>query len=843
MKRSERMYLKTVMTSVIGMSLLCLMTGRLLAQNMTAAREALRNSERAGRYSGGRTRQQGLLRHEGTYPFYQDPTDPNDPNELYDPDEMTDPNVIEAQEARSDLEKYMAGEMPDTNKIKELTQFGYNVFNARKTRFDPIRNAPVGPDYIVGPGDSLTVTMWGLQSERISVSVERDGNITLPEVGVISVSGMPFGKLQDYLESELKRKLPNVRVHIAMGRLRTITVFVTGEAFVPGTQTLSSLATVINALFAAGGPTKNGSLRNVKVMRMGQAPQMLDLYDFVMGGDSSKDIRLRDGDTIHIPIIGDVVGVAGNVKRPAIYEMKEPMTLSSALDLAGGVSYAGWLQRIQIERVENHRRRIVADFDLSEAARDQLATPIQDGDMIIVDSVLGLEHDVVYLKGHVARESKYGLVKGMKLSDVLTSYELFKPNVNLEHAEIERLIPPDLHAIVIPFNLGKVLKGDDAEDHILQQFDTIRLFNWDERGKSSVFVEGMVYDPNEYRFAEGMRVKDLIAAAGGIRKHTYMKNAELMRYHLSQTGVVSEKLQFNLGKALAGDTRENILLQDHDHLVIRPIPELEFARTIEITGEVKFPGVYPVHKGEQLKSVLERAGGYTKEVYLKGAVFTRESAREIQEQRMDQMLQHLEESLFTQSSQAASSAADAEAVQMQEAQVKAQQALISKLRSLEADGRVVVKLMPLSELAGSKFDMRLEDGDTLHIPKEPGIVTVMGEVFNPTALLYEEGQSVRYYLSKVGGVRKEADKKQITVIRADGSVVSIAQKGSNRITWDKTTRSWYSGSGGFMNLRLDPGDTLIVPTKMDRVPWMKYTKDLTQILFQIAVSAGVVLAL
>ncbi|NQV35676.1 MAG: SLBB domain-containing protein [Phycisphaeraceae bacterium] len=840
MKRSKRMLLRPVMTSALCLSLLCLMAGSLLAQDMAAAREALRNVEGTSRYSDTRMMQQGMLRRDAVDPLYQDPNDPN---------EATDPDVIRVQEARSDLEKYMAGETPDPNEIKELTQFGYNVFNGRKTRFDPVRNVPVGPDYTVGPGDSLTVTMWGLQNERFSVAVERDGNITLPEVGVLSVSGMPFGTLQDYLESELKRKLPNVRMHVSMGRLRTITVYVTGEAIVPGTQTLSSLATVINALFAAGGPTKNGSLRNIKVMRLGQEPQTLDLYDFLMGGDSSIDIRLRDGDTIHIPIIGDVVGVAGNVKRPAIYEMKGPMTLSAALDLSGGVSYAGWLQRIQIERVQNHQRRIVADFDLSQpltknqepASNNQLATPIQDGDIIIVESVLELEHNVVFLKGHVERESKYGLFEGMRISDVLTSYELFKPQVNLEHAEIKRLLPPDLHPIIIPFNLGKVLKGDEAENHVLQQFDTIRLFKWDERGKSSVFIEGMVYDPNEYQFVDGMRVKDLINAAGGVQKDAYLKSAELMRYYVSQTGVVSEKIEFHLEHALAGDVVDNLQLQDHDHLVIRPIPELEFDRTIEVSGEVKFPGVYPIHKGERLKSVLERAGGYAQEAYLKGAVFTRTSAKEIQQKRMDDMMSRLEETLLTQSSQSASGAMDSEAVSMQQAEVEAQQVLLDKLRTLEPDGRVVVRLMPLEQLTGSKYDMILEDGDTLDIPKTPGIVNVVGEVFNPTSLLYEEGQSLRYYLSKVGGVRKEADKKQLTVIRADGTVVSIAQKGNNRITWDKETRSWYSG--GFMSLRLAPGDTLVVPTKMDRVPWMKYTKDLTQILFQIAVSAGVVLAL
>jgi polysaccharide export outer membrane protein len=310
---------------------------------------------------------------------------------------------------------------------------------------------------------------------------------------------------------------------------------------------------------------------------------------------------------------------------------------------------------------------------------------------------------------------------------------------------------------------------------------------------------------------------------------------------VSQNGMVSQMIEFCLDKALAGDPDENMRLQDHDHLVVRSIPELVFDRTVEITGQVVFPGVYPIHKGERLSSLVDRAGGYALDAYLKGAVFTRESAKEIQQKRMDDMVQRLEGRVLAHASQTTSSAGDAEAVGLQKAQSEAQKALISKLRSLEPDGRVVVKLVPLKDFSENRFNIVLEDHDQLYIPKTPGIVTVVGEVFNPTALLYERDQSVNYYLSKVGGPTKEADKKQISVIRADGSVVSIAQKGNNRITWDKDTRAWYSG--GFMSLKLHPGDTLVVPTKLNRMPWMKTTKDLTQILFQIAVAAGVVLAI
>jgi protein involved in polysaccharide export with SLBB domain len=321
--------------------------------------------------------------------------------------------------------------------------------------------------------------MWGRQNDQLTVTVDRDCKIALPEVGVLSVSGMPFGKLQDYLESELKRKFTDFKMYITMGRLRTITVYAIGEARIPGSHTLSSLSTVFTALFAVGGPSKNGTLRQVRLLRNGQAPVTIDLYDFLLGGDKSKDIRLQDGDTIHVPLIGPVAGVAGNVKRPAIYEMAKPMVLQEVLNLAGGVTYAGLLQHVQVERVENHAKRIVADFDLSGPTTHEprttnndprtansggLATPIQDGDVVKVFSVIGPEQNAIFLEGHVLRPGKYELKPGMRLADVL-SYDIFKPQINMDYGEIERLIPPTFTRwwspsdsarswIVIPMRIG-----------------------------------------------------------------------------------------------------------------------------------------------------------------------------------------------------------------------------------------------------------------------------------------------------------------------------------------------------------------------------------------------------
>ncbi|MHC4519242.1 MAG: SLBB domain-containing protein, partial [Planctomycetota bacterium] len=406
---------------------------------------------------------------------------------------------------------------------------------------------------------------------------------------------------------------------------------------------------------------------------------------------------------------------------------------------------------------------------------------------------------------------------------------------------IERLVPPDLHQTVVPFNLAKLLSGDGAENIALAQYDTIRVFRWDERNLRVATVSGMVFDPNQYRLVPGMRVSDLVDAAGGLRKNAYHRTAEITRRHISQEGMTTEKIDIELARALSGDPVQNILLRDYDHLVIRPIPDLEFDRTADVQGEVRFPGTYPIRRGEILSSLIERAGGYTERAYLKGAVFTRESAREIQRRRLDQLIKQIEESVLASTEEAIGGAVDAQTVQSQQAALGAKRELLAKLRASEITGRVVVRLGSLEEFRRSRHDIELEAGDVLTIPERPGVVHVVGEVFNETSLLYEDKGTVEYYLRRVGGMTKDADEKQVSVIKADGSVISKQQNRSKLVFWDSDYNQWFFG--GFMNLGLEPGDTIVVPRKLDRFLWLKTTKDITQIVFQIAVAAGVVLAI
>ncbi len=782
--------------------------------------------------------------------------EPNEPNEPTEPNEPNDVGRLKprkekgkAKEEPSRIELLLS--RPDLAEVNDVSvhfkQFGYEVFSKPITTFAPVTNVPVGPDYVIGPGDEFILTMWGRADGQFPLRVDRDGQIVLPEVGALKVWGMKFGDLEGYLQHELSRKYTDFKMSVTMDRLRTIRVFVVGEASVPGAYTVSSLSTVINALFAAGGPSKNGSLRKIRLLRNAGEPAEFDLYSFLLGGDKAKDVRLQDGDTIFVPLIGAVVGVAGNVKRPAIYEMAAPMTLRQVLDLAGGVTFSGWLQRVQVERVSNHQRRIAVDFDISREGTGAGSSPaqdtiLQDGDVVKVFGVANQNERVVSLEGHVVRPGKYQWKPGLHLKDVLTCYEILQPQPNTEYGEIVRLIPPDLHPITIPFHLGKLLAGDASQNIELAQYDTIRVFRWNERIFQKVTISGMVYEPNDYRLVPDMKVRDLIDAAGGLQKNAYLRLAEITRRHISQDGVATEKIDVNLERAIAGDPESNIPLRDYDYLVIRPIPDLEFGLTVEILGEVRFPGTYPIQKQETLSAVIERAGGYTEQAYLRGAVFTRKSAMEVQRRRLDELISQVEESTLSSSQKAISGALDPQTAQAEQAALATKKELLTKLRAAQVTGRVVVHLTSLEEFKKSKYDIELEDGDKLVIPQTPGVVYVAGEVFNPTSLLYERGESVNYYLNRVGGMTKEADKKQVSVVKADGSVISMAQGNRGRaIYWDKEYNQW--SWGGFMSHRLEPGDTIVVPRKMDKTQWLRNTKDITQILFQIAVAAGVVLAL
>jgi protein involved in polysaccharide export with SLBB domain len=619
----------------------------------------------------------------------------------------------------------------------DLKQFGYDLFQQPPYLFAPGDRVPVGPDYVLGPGDELRITIWGKIEGAWDIVVDRDGTIALPKIGVVGVTGLTFQELKLLLHKEISKYYNGFEMNVSLGRLRSIKVYLVGNAQRPGAYTISSLSTLVNALFEGGGPNKNGSMRDIQLKRNGETVVHFDLYDFLLKGDKSSDVRLMPEDVIFIPPVGPLAAVAGNVNTPAVYELKGEKTVSGLIEMAGGLNTIAFQGRIQVERIVENRRQTVFESDWERVKEDEV--PLEPGDIVKVFQVVQ-DRRVVRISGAIQREGEYG-------------------------------------------------------------------------------------------FRQGMSVKDLVSMSGGVKYYAYDKEAELTRLAITEKGPVTTKIIINMEKALGGDASENIPLQENDFLFIRTVPEWKLYNIVKITGEVRFPGTYTISKGEKLSSLLERAGGYTSKAYLKGAVFTREIVREVQQKRIDEMVARLEKELLVQGVSGVSAASSPEEARIKEAESKQSKDLIDKLRTVKASGRMVIALAQPEALKKSASDIELVEGDSLYIPSDPQSVQIIGAVFNQTAFVYNKGKNIESYVNLAGGYTESADKKRLYVFKADGTAVK--PEGGGLFFFGENT--YRTGKD------LEPGDTIVVPEKLEKIAWLREVKDITQILYQIAVGAGVIL--
>lgn len=632
----------------------------------------------------------------------------------------------------SSFEEYIQSKSPLTIST-DIKQFGYELFEEPLSTFEPVDTLPVGPDYLLGPGDELSISIWGKLTAEYSAIIDPEGKINLPQIGILQISGLTFKEARESIENEFARyfKPQEVKINISTGRLRSIRVFIVGRAQKPGSYTLSSLSTLVNALFAAGGPGKSGSMRDIQVKRNGATLVHFDMYDFLLKGNKTKDIRLMPEDVIFVPPVGPLAGIAGNVNTPAIYELKGETQLSSLLEMAGGFNDVALKGRIQIERIINNNNQIILESNLSETNTEDIK--IQPGDLIKIFPVL--------------------------------------------------------------------------------------------QSKSTVTVNGAVPREGEYGFSDGMTIKDMLKLAGGLTYYAYTTEAELFRTITTSEGMKTEKYLINLEKAMGGDTDNNLLLKTDDYLFVKNLPEWETRKNVTVAGEVRFPGNYAIEKGETLSSLINRAGGYTDNAYLKGATFTRESVRELQQKQINESLDKLEQQLLSQSVRSAETALSPEQAEQQKIAAEQKKALLIKLRSAMAKGRISIRLDSLDKFTGSSSDIILENGDGLTIPEKPQQIQVIGSVYNQTAFVFEPEMNAASYINKAGGMTKDADKNEIYVLKIDGTAVSKRVNG----------RLLSSGEA------IDPGDTIVVPEKLEKIAWMREIKDITQILYQIAVTAGVLI--
>ena len=496
---------------------------------------------------------------------------------------------------------------------REPERFGMDVFRNGTRRLDAIpMDLPVGPDYVIGPGDGLAINLWGGVSQRMIRSVDREGRISLPEAGPVLVSGRTLGEVQESVQKVLRTQYRDVSVDVSLSRLRTIRVYVVGEVAEPGAYDISSLSTPLNALFAAGGVTQRGSLRKLQHYRGKELIQEVDAYELLLHGVGSDLKRLENGDSLLVPPLGAQVTVSGMVRRPAIYELNGETTLAGALDLAGGILPAAALQHIELQRLEAHEKRTMLTLDLSptsdpDAVSKQLASfKIQDGDQIHIFPIASYNEKAIYLQGHVLRPGRYAYRDGMTLKDLIASYGDLLPEPAGRYAEIVRLNPPDFRPSVESFSLSAALANPEVSPK-LQPLDTVRIFSrYDFEPAPTVWVGGEVRSPGKYRTSGQVRLRDAVYLAGGVSADAGLDTAQLFRTESDGTLKI---FSVNLGGALGGNPMDNILLEPRDRLLVHRSAAKVDPPTVYVRGEVAKPGRYPLTTNMHVQELVKVAGG------------------------------------------------------------------------------------------------------------------------------------------------------------------------------------------------------------------------------------------
>lgn len=723
---------------------------------------------------------------------------------------------------------------------RDLPIFGANLFRQAPSTFAPVDNIPVTADYVIGPGDEIQIRAWGQIDVDFSATVDRNGAISVPKVGAIEVAGVRYQDLPAYLKTAFGRVFRNFQLTASLGRLRSIQIFVVGNAKSPGTYTVSSLSTLVTALFAAGGPSGVGSMRSIQLKRGNQVVADLDLYDFIVSGDKSRDARLLPGDVIYIPPVGSLVAVAGSVNTPAIYELKEHASIFEVLRWAGGLATTAQGQKVTLERIEDRKVRKVEEFPLDYGG---LARGVRDGDLLTVYSLVPRFDDAVTLRGNVAQPGRFPWREGMRVRDLIPNKEallsreyLLKRNqiVGVEEG-VSRLLRQQESAGT-QLGIGDLAERALRDESNLTIGETIRRRQVEEQadklaprirpGAPEAGSAQAVQAPQRQPETEPTRLVNQIRTSPDEVNWNY---AVIERIRPDDLGTTL--LPFNLGKAvLENDPQQNLALQPGDVVTVfskgdLQVPASKQTKFIRLEGEFAASGVYEAQPGETLRHLVERVGGFAPNAYLFGAQFTRETARVQQQQKLSESLDRLEREVQVRSVTRAQNVVSTEDAQSLAQQAAAQQALLARLRQLKATGRIVLHL---PEEAGLNDipDLALEDGDRFFVPSTPSMVSVFGAVYSQSSFVFQPRKNVGDYLSLAGGPTSEADSGSTYLLRADGSVISR-----------RNTGFFFSTLKG---ARVMPGDAIVVPEELDKTTFAKSLKDWTQIIYQLGLGAAAI---
>lgn len=682
---------------------------------------------------------------------------------------------------------------------RQLNRFGQDLFREVSSTYAPVQNIPVTPDYLVGPGDELLIRAWGSINVEVRAPVDRNGQIYVPKIGAINVTGIRARDIEPFLKSKIGRVFRNFDLNVTMGQLRSMQIYVVGHARRPGTYTLSSLSTLVNALFASGGPNATGTMRHVQLKRDGAVIADLDLYDFITKGDKQADIHLMPGDVLVIPPVGPQVAVIGPERLQAIYEIKDAHeTVGDVVQYGGGLPVLTSKHLALLERLDPNRvpARNMRDIDLDKQGMN---LPLQDGDILTMLSVSPEIPNAVTLRGNVAAPIRYPYRPGMRVHDLI-------PNR-------EALIPPDYFQ-----RKNRLVQFDNADREVTED----KLI-----GDSGSFQRNNQLVQSSKAGREVTKEK-LINDVKTLLDEVNWEYAAIER--LDPQSLTEELIPFNLAKAMEGDPKSNLALQPGDVVTIFStkdvrVPQAKTTRLVRVEGEVVSPGIYQAQPGETLRQLVMRIGGLAPNEYLYGAQFFRESTRIEQQNKLDQVLDRMQRSLAQSASNQTASALSPEDAATREASLKYQQQTLANMRTVKATGRIVLDIPPNAESIAQLPDLPLEDGDRLYIPPRPSVVQVMGGVNNESAYIYNPDMNVNAYVNLAGGLSDDANKDGLYVIRADGSAIARESQG------------WFAGWS--RNMAIYAGDTIVVPIRTEaKFSWTKEFKDWTQILYQFGLGAA-----
>lgn len=658
-----------------------------------------------------------------------------------------------------------------------LPIYGASLFEHVPATFAPVDRIPVTAEYNIGPGDEILLRVWGQVNLNLSLFVDRLGEVYIPQVGSLRVAGLKYENLNGFLRSHLSRVFRNFEMNVTMGQLRSIQIYAMGHARRPGTYTVSAMSTLVNALFACGGPSAQGSMRRIQLKRGAQVVTEIDLYDLLLRGDKTKDAPLQPGDVVYIPPVGPQAAVGGSVRTPAVYEFKDRASVAELIELAGGPSVAADVNRLLLERVAAGGARRTHEMKRRE---EWNGFEVRDGDILRLMSINPRFENAVTLRGNVANPGRFPYREGMRLSDIIPDKESLVTRDYWRRRNTLGFTPPE---DAIPGPPG----AEAARPHAPVRLDhRMPEINW------------------SYAVIERQDPRDL----------------------------TTQLIPFHPGKlVLERDRSQDLELRPGDVVTVFSqadirVPVAQQNRFVRLEGEFQTAGIFNIRPGETLAEVVARAGGFTKEAYLYGAEFTRVSVKQEQQRRLEQFANELEREIdeIARNQLAAMTADKAAEVS---ARLAYERRFVQNLRSIQATGRIVLQLDPEKPDLSRLLALPLEDGDRLYVPPRPSTVHVIGSVFNPNTFLHERGATVSGYLAKAGGLTRNADAKRLFVIRADGTVV--ARSGATGV-----------GGRKFENLRLSPGDAVVAPEFVLKTsPW-KSVREWSQVVAQFALGAAAV---